>query len=78
MSTNHETEQFCPICRVTAPRRVRCSNDSCDFVVTTCPKCDREQAVEAFVTDHEKDCVYGPRCQAIARPATFVAPSRAA
>ncbi len=76
MMTNHDT---CPICRETEPRSVPCSNAGCSFAVTTCPRCDRPQAVEEFLADHEKDCAHGSAASLLAhRPATFVAPRRAA
>jgi len=75
MPANHETtDQTCPICTVTATRRVRCSNEECPFVVITCPRCDREQVVGAFLADHEKDCIHSPVVPAVTRAATFVAP----
>jgi hypothetical protein len=59
MSKNarHDTKDICPICLETFLQHVHCSNTSCRFLVTTCPKCDREQAVHAFVVDHEEDCL---------------------
>jgi len=54
--TKHVISQLCPICLETFLQHVHCSNLSCTFHVTTCPKCDREQAVRAFVVDHEADC----------------------
>lgn len=54
--TKHATAQTCPICLETLLQHVHCSNAACTFLVTTCPKCDREQAVRAFVADHEEDC----------------------
>lgn len=54
--TKHAIQNICPICTVTFLQHVHCSNGACEFVVTTCPKCDREQAVRAFVEDHERDC----------------------
>lgn len=77
-TTNHETPTTCPICSEETLRRVRCSHASCAFVVTTCERCDREQIVAAFVADHEKDCAHGPVAVPLLRPATFVAPRRAA
>lgn len=74
----HEITQTCPICHGAAIQHVRCSNATCSFLVTTCPRCDREQMVSAFVADHEKDCVHGPAAFSVLRPATFVAPRRAA
>lgn len=68
---------ICPICQDTEIRSVRCSNTTCGFMVMTCPKCDREQAVVAFVTDHEKDCPHGSPVLLVARP-MFSAPRRAA
>lgn len=65
MATTNESTDTCPICEVTVTRRVRCSNVSCAFFVTTCPRCDRAQAVSAFVADHEKDC---PNRPAVAVP----------
>lgn len=76
MATIHENT--CPICSSETLRQVRCSYDACAFVVTTCPRCDREQAVAAFVADHEKDCACGPGILIVAQPATFAAPRRAA
>lgn len=52
----HVINQLCPICEVTYLQHVHCANASCVFFVTTCPKCDREQAVRAFVDDHQADC----------------------
>lgn len=78
MATKHETTQTCPICSEASVRHVHCSYASCEFVVTTCPRCDREQVVNAFVADHEKDCVHGPASAPAFRPATFVAPHKAA
>jgi len=54
--TKHATKSICPLCTVTFLQHVHCSGTSCTFVVTTCPKCDREQAVREFVEDHEADC----------------------
>lgn len=54
--TKHATTDICPICLVTFLQHVHCSNGACSFVVTACPTCDREQAVRAFVADHEGDC----------------------
>lgn len=54
--TMHATSDTCPICEEMRLQHVHCSNASCTFLVTTCPKCDREQVVRAFVADHEKDC----------------------
>lgn len=59
MSSHNQTEQNCPICLVTNPKRIHCVNQQCSFVVVTCPRCDKEQAVAAFVADHEKDCPFG-------------------
>lgn len=56
--TKHATTDTCPICRETLLDHVHCSGKGCEFVVTTCSKCDREQAVRAFVEDHESDCVH--------------------
>lgn len=78
MATKNETTQVCPICSEATVRRVPCSYASCSFAVTTCSNCDRSQAVAAFLADHEKDCAYGPGVNPSARPATFVAPRRAA
>jgi len=52
----HVINQLCPICEETHLQHVHCVNASCKFLVTTCPKCDREQAVRAFMADHERDC----------------------
>jgi hypothetical protein len=54
--TKHATKHICPLCTLTFLQHVHCSAPSCTFVVTTCPKCDREQAVREFVLDHEADC----------------------
>lgn len=54
--TKHATNQLCPICLETLLQHVHCVYPGCKFHVTTCPKCDREQAVRAFVADHEDDC----------------------
>ena len=54
--TKHAINQLCPICLETTLQHVHCGHVSCKFHVTTCPKCDREQAVRAFVLDHERDC----------------------
>lgn len=75
MATNHDTTQACPICTEDTVRQVRCSNVECSFVVTTCTRCDRGQAVAAFVADHEKDCVHEPSAFfPDSRRATFAAP----
>lgn len=52
----HNSNQICPICMETILQHVHCSSASCAFFVTACPRCDREQAVRAFIADHEKDC----------------------
>lgn len=54
--TKHATKDVCPICEVTFLQHVHCGHASCTFLVTTCQKCDKEQAVRAFVSDHEADC----------------------
>jgi hypothetical protein len=54
--TKHATKDLCPICLETFVQHVHCGATSCTFFVTTCPKCDREQAVREFVADHEADC----------------------
>lgn len=54
--TKHATSQLCPICQETNLQHVHCSHANCSYVVTTCPRCDREQVVRAFVADHEDDC----------------------
>jgi hypothetical protein len=54
--TMHATKQLCPICSETFLKHVHCVHPGCTFLVTTCEKCDREQAVRAFVADHEEDC----------------------
>lgn len=54
--TKHATTQLCPICSETMLQHVHCAHQGCTFLVTTCPKCDREQVVRAFVADHEDDC----------------------
>ncbi len=54
--TKHATNQLCPICSETMLQHVHCVHPGCTFLVTTCPKCDREQVVRAFVADHEEDC----------------------
>lgn len=74
MSDNHKT---CPVCQVTELSSMRCRNASCAFVVAFCSRCDREQAVNAFVADHEKDCVHNVDASAVIR-STFSAPRRAA
>lgn len=58
---------ICPICQVTPISHVRCSGPTCTYAVASCTRCDREQAVKAFMADHEKDCVHVPR-QPAARP----------
>ncbi len=78
MASIHEIAHTCPICSGETLQHVHCSNVSCSFVVTTCSRCDRKQAVEAFVADHEKDCVYGPNVVSDVSPPVFVAPRRAA
>lgn len=78
MASKQEITETCPICHEASLKRVRCSHESCEFVVTTCARCDREQVVDAFVADHEKDCVHGPLARLVFRPVTFVAPRRAA
>jgi len=77
MPPNREPTDTCPICQETALRRVRCSHPSCAFAVLTCPRCDRAQAVAAYVADHEKDCTHAPATPPVVR-STFAAPSRAA
>jgi ssDNA-binding Zn-finger/Zn-ribbon topoisomerase 1 len=54
--TKHATSQLCPICEEITLQHVHCNHVGCTFLVTTCPKCDREQVVRAFVADHEADC----------------------
>jgi hypothetical protein len=66
--TTHALSQLCPICSETFLRHVHCSHAGCSFLVTTCPRCDREQAVRAFVLDHEADCEH-----AVSAPARQVA-----
>lgn len=58
MPTNRDTTDTCPICNETPLARVRCSNTGCTYVVITCPRCDKDQVVRAFVADHEKDCAW--------------------
>lgn len=58
--SKHATNQLCPICSETLLQHVHCQHAGCTFVVTTCPKCDREQAVREFVLDHEEDCAHAP------------------
>lgn len=67
--TKHATTQLCPICLETFLQHVHCQHVSCTFLVTTCPKCDREQVVRAFVADHEEDCEH-------AQTVPFVRPSQ--
>lgn len=69
MATAHETTETCPICTETKLRHVHCPNAACTFVVTTCPRCDREQAVRNFVADHLKDCIHSPAVPAPASAA---------
>ena len=54
--TKHVISQLCPICLETYLQHVHCSHSGCTFHVTTCPTCDREQVVRAFVQDHMDDC----------------------
>jgi hypothetical protein len=61
--SKHNTKETCPLCTETALQHVHCGHAGCTFRVTTCPKCDREQAVRAFIQDHEGDCVHGPGLQ---------------
>jgi predicted RNA-binding Zn-ribbon protein involved in translation (DUF1610 family) len=56
MPNTHDTKDLCPLCEATMLRHAHCRFVGCTFHVTTCPTCDREQAVRAFVSDHEKDC----------------------
>ena len=63
--SKHPTAEICPICLETFLQHVHCSHASCTFLVTTCPKCDKEQAVRAFVLDHEKDCAAGEVAQPV-------------
>lgn len=56
--TKHATTQLCPICEETLLQHVHCSHAACTFLVTTCPKCDKEQVVRAYVADHEEDCEF--------------------
>lgn len=77
MAAKSDSTDTCPICVETELRHVRCSNAACAFSVTTCPRCDREQAVRAFVVDHEKDCVHGPAVPAaVNSSAAFRLPRR--
>ena len=54
--TKHVIDQLCPLCEVTFLQHVHCVHSECTFLITTCPKCDREQVVREFVLDHESDC----------------------
>lgn len=54
--TKHTTHQLCPICSTTFVEHVHCAHAECTFYVTTCPRCDKEQAVREFLKDHETDC----------------------
>jgi hypothetical protein len=67
----------CPNCLERALTHTACPHPGCRFAVTSCPACDRAQAVAAFVADHAKDCVCGPPAPPAARH-TFSAPRRAA
>jgi len=58
--TRHQTNQTCPICTENQVDHVHCAHPQCEFVVTTCPKCDKRQVVDDFVKDHEDDCRFGP------------------
>lgn len=78
MPSKHETTQTCPICAETILHHVHCSNASCAFVVTTCPRCDREQAVNAFLADHEKDCLGEAVAIGLVTFSAFRSPRRAA
>lgn len=70
--TKHAINETCPICRETQLEHVHCAHPGCTFVVTTCPRCDREQAVRAFVADHEGDCEHRATApfERVALPAT--------
>lgn len=78
MPANSNKEETCPICLVTIPQSVRCPYAACSFAVVVCPRCDKGQAVEAFVADHMKDCAHGPSTHLLAQTPRFVAPRRAA
>jgi len=77
ITNNQEDSSACPICREPNLTRVSCVYTSCRFSVTSCMRCDKAQAVAAFMADHEKDCTQCPAVVTASRPA-FAAPSRAA
>lgn len=61
--SKHTINEHCPICAGATLQHVHCGHAGCTFRVTTCQTCDREQAVRAFIADHEGDCVHGPGLQ---------------
>ncbi len=67
--TMHDLKtQLCPICQEPNLQHVHCAHPTCTFFVTTCQKCDREQAVRAYVADHEEDCDMQPATKPFLRP----------
>ena len=56
-TTTHSTKTICPRCEVTFIKHVHCANVGCAFHIHVCDRCDREQTVNRFMTEHaQKDC----------------------
>lgn len=76
MDTKHEIPT-CPICSEPTLRVVSCTHPSCKFTVTSCTRCDRDQAVSAFMADHELGCEHNLNTL-LSGPVSFRAPQRKA
>ncbi len=58
--TEHSIKDICPRCEVECLNHVHCSNLGCSRFLVVCTRCDKRQAVEAFMADHQRDCVPTP------------------
>lgn len=78
MGMRTEANNVCPRCGVTELARARCRGHACPWSVIACPACDPDQAVRAFVADHEKDCPHTALAPAARRAAPALRTTRAA
>lgn len=60
--SKHSTNTICPRCDVTFIAHVHCVNRGCMFHIHVCDRCDREQAVTAFMQDHARNCEHEIVC----------------
>lgn len=69
----HFTQQLCPRCGVHHIHHVHCTNVRCTFHIHICPKCDPEQAVNAFMREHARDCTHATPANGVHTQARYAA-----